>query len=57
MPWVARAIERDETTGLMKLVAEAETDRILGTAVLASEGGEILQILHAIMLAGAPTRF
>jgi pyruvate/2-oxoglutarate dehydrogenase complex dihydrolipoamide dehydrogenase (E3) component len=54
MAWVARAIERDETAGLMKLVVDAETDRILGAAILASEGGEVVQILHAVMLAGAP---
>ncbi len=40
--------------GLMKLVVDAETDRILGAAILASEGGEVVQILHAVMLAGAP---
>ena len=54
MAWVARAIERDETAGLMKLVVDAETDRILGAAILASEGGEVVQMLHAVMLAGAP---
>ena len=54
MAWVARAIERDETAGLMKLVVDAETDRILGAAILASEGGEVVQILHAVMLAGRP---
>ena len=54
MAWVARAIERDETAGLMKLVVDADTDRILGAAILASEGGELVQILHAVMLAGAP---
>ena len=47
MGWVARAIERDETAGLMKLVVDAETDRILGAAILGSEGGEVVQILHA----------
>ncbi len=54
MTWVARAIERDETAGLMKLVVDAETDRILGAAILASEGGEVVQILHTVMLAGSP---
>jgi len=54
MSWVARAIERDETAGLMKLVVDAETDRILGAAILAAEGGELIQILGAVMLAGAP---
>ena len=55
MAWVARAIERDETAGLMKLVVDADTDRLLGAAILASEGGELVQILHAVMLAGAHT--
>jgi pyruvate/2-oxoglutarate dehydrogenase complex dihydrolipoamide dehydrogenase (E3) component len=54
MTWVARAIERDETAGLMKLVVDADSDRILGAAILSSEGGELVQILHAVMLAGAP---
>jgi pyruvate/2-oxoglutarate dehydrogenase complex dihydrolipoamide dehydrogenase (E3) component len=54
MAWVARAVERDETAGLMKLVVDAETERILGAAILSSEGGEVVHILHAIMLAGAP---
>jgi pyruvate/2-oxoglutarate dehydrogenase complex dihydrolipoamide dehydrogenase (E3) component len=54
MAYVARAIERDETTGLMKLIADAETDRILGATILGIEGGELVQILGALMLAGAP---
>lgn len=54
MSWVARAIEKDETAGLMKLVVDADTDRILGAAVLSAEGGELIQILGAVMLAGAP---
>ncbi len=54
MAWVARAIERDETAGLMKLVVDADTDRILGAAIVGTEGGELVQILGAVMLAGAP---
>lgn len=54
MSWVARAMERQETAGLMKLVVNAEDDRILGAAILASEGGELVQLLHALMLADAP---
>ncbi len=54
MSWVARAIERDETAGLMKLIVDAKSDRILGAAILATEGGELIQILGAVMLAGAP---
>lgn len=54
MSRVARAIERNETAGLMKLLVNAETDRILGAAILSSEGGELVQILGALMLADAP---
>jgi pyruvate/2-oxoglutarate dehydrogenase complex dihydrolipoamide dehydrogenase (E3) component len=54
MNWVARAIERDETAGLMKVVVNADNERILGAAVLGSEGGELVQTLMALMLADAP---
>ncbi len=54
MTWVARAIERDETAGLMKLVVDAENDRILGAAIVATEGGELIQTLGVLMLADLP---
>ncbi len=54
MSYVARAIERDETAGFMKIVVDAESDRILGAAILGIEGGELVQTLSAVMLAGAP---
>ena len=54
MSSVARAIERDETAGLMKLVVDAANDRILGAAILATEGGELIQMLGTLMLAGLP---
>jgi len=54
MTWVARAIERDETAGLMKLIVDASSDRILGAAILATEGGELIQTLGVLMLADLP---
>ena len=54
MTSVSRAIERSETAGLMKIVIDAATDRILGAAILGIEGGETVQILGAMMLADAP---
>src|SRR2546429_6183365 len=54
MSGVARAIERGETAGLMKIVVDASNDRILGASILASEGGELVQILGAVMLANQP---
>lgn len=50
---VARAIERGTTDGLMKVVIDAETDRILGAAVLGPGGGELVQTLMALMMANA----
>jgi pyruvate/2-oxoglutarate dehydrogenase complex dihydrolipoamide dehydrogenase (E3) component len=54
MAFVARAIERGETKGLMKIVIDADNDRILGAAILGAEGGELVQILMALMMADAP---
>ena len=54
MSYVARAIERDETAGLMKLVVNASNDRILGASILASEGGELVQVLGVLVMAGLP---
>jgi pyruvate/2-oxoglutarate dehydrogenase complex dihydrolipoamide dehydrogenase (E3) component len=54
MSYVARALERDETAGFMKVVIDAETDRILGAAILGIEGGELVQLLGVLMLADAP---
>lgn len=51
MTRVSRAIEKGETTGLMKIVADAETRRILGAAILGTGGDEaihgILDMMHA----------
>jgi pyruvate/2-oxoglutarate dehydrogenase complex dihydrolipoamide dehydrogenase (E3) component len=54
MSYVARAIERGEAKGLMKIIVNAENDRILGAAMLGAEGGELVQILTALMIADAP---
>ncbi len=54
MSWVARAIERNETAGLMKVVVDASNDRVLGASILASEGGELVQMLGVLMMAALP---
>jgi pyruvate/2-oxoglutarate dehydrogenase complex dihydrolipoamide dehydrogenase (E3) component len=51
---VARALERGETAGLMKIVVDAANDRVLGASLLVADGGEIVQILHTLMLAEQP---
>ncbi len=45
MTQVARAIGRDETAGLMKLIVNARNDPILGATVVASNGGELVHTL------------
>ncbi len=51
MTRVGRAIERGETAGFIKIVADADSRRILGAAILGIEGDEaihgILDMIHA----------
>ena len=54
MTSVARAIEMDETRGFMKVLVDAETDRILGAAILGIEGGELMSMLQIAMLGNLP---
>ena len=54
MSHVARAIERDEMAGLMKIIVDASNDRVLGASILASEGGELIHVLYTLMLGNLP---
>ena len=54
MNYVARALEVDETRGFMKAVVDADTNQILGAAVLGIEGGEIMSILEVAMMGNLP---
>ncbi len=54
MTRVARAMEVDETRGVMKAVVDADTDRILGAAILGLEGGEVVSVLQMAMLGDLP---
>jgi pyruvate/2-oxoglutarate dehydrogenase complex dihydrolipoamide dehydrogenase (E3) component len=47
---VARAVEVDEARGFMKAVVDAESEEILGCAVLGIEGGELMAALEIAML-------
>ncbi|WP_368367224.1 hypothetical protein [Paraburkholderia youngii] len=51
-----RAVEKDETEGLMKVIVDAETSRILGAAILGTGGDEAIQGLLDLMSAGIPTQ-
>ncbi|MBS3789093.1 FAD-containing oxidoreductase, partial [Candidatus Bipolaricaulota bacterium] len=50
MDRVARALEVDETRGMMKVVVDGETERILGAAILGIEGGEIASAVQIAMM-------
>ncbi len=50
MTSVARALEVDETRGLMKAIVDAETGQILGATVLGMEGGEVMAVFQMAMM-------
>jgi pyruvate/2-oxoglutarate dehydrogenase complex dihydrolipoamide dehydrogenase (E3) component len=53
MTRVGRAIEKGETKGFMKVVADAETKQILGAAILGTGGDEAIHGILDMMNAGA----
>ena len=54
MSRVTRAVEKGETQGLMKIVADAETRQILGAAILGSGGDEAIHGILDAMNARMP---
>lgn len=54
MSSVARALETDETRGMMKAIVHAETRMILGAAVLGIEGGEVMSMIQIAMMGDLP---
>jgi pyruvate/2-oxoglutarate dehydrogenase complex dihydrolipoamide dehydrogenase (E3) component len=53
---VARAIEIDETAGLLKLLVDPQTERIVGANIVGAEAGELIHVFAALMQAGATAR-
>jgi pyruvate/2-oxoglutarate dehydrogenase complex dihydrolipoamide dehydrogenase (E3) component len=54
MSRIARAIEKDETQGFMKILVDAETHAILGASILGVGGDEIIHSILDVMYAKAP---
>jgi len=52
MARVSRAKERGETMGLMKVLVDAQTEQVLGAAILGIGGDEIVHSLLQLMAAG-----
>jgi pyruvate/2-oxoglutarate dehydrogenase complex dihydrolipoamide dehydrogenase (E3) component len=50
MSGVIRALETGETRGFMKVIVDHENGQILGCAILGSEGGEVMTMIHVAML-------
>jgi pyruvate/2-oxoglutarate dehydrogenase complex dihydrolipoamide dehydrogenase (E3) component len=53
MDKLTRAMLDGETAGMISLLVDADTDRFLGASVLGVSGDEIVQIISALMHAGA----
>ncbi|WP_407686576.1 FAD-containing oxidoreductase [Mycobacterium sp. HUMS_1102779] len=54
MTRVGRAVEKGETQGFMKIVVDADTEEILGAAILGVGGDEAIHAILDVMSAGAP---
>jgi pyruvate/2-oxoglutarate dehydrogenase complex dihydrolipoamide dehydrogenase (E3) component len=54
MSRVGRARERGETQGFMRVLVDADTQRILGAALLGVEGDEVIHSILDVMYADAP---
>jgi pyruvate/2-oxoglutarate dehydrogenase complex dihydrolipoamide dehydrogenase (E3) component len=54
MSWVARALEVEESRGIMKALVNPGNGQILGAAVLGIEGGELMAMLQIAMMANLP---
>lgn len=50
----ARAVEMSETRGFMKAIIDADTNQILGAAVLSVEGGELMSMFEIAMMGKLP---
>jgi pyruvate/2-oxoglutarate dehydrogenase complex dihydrolipoamide dehydrogenase (E3) component len=53
---IARAVELDETAGIMKLLLDPKTERILGAAIVGIEAGELIHAFVDLISAGATAR-
>ena len=51
---VARAIETDERAGVLRVLVDPRTERILGASIVGAEAGELIHVFVALMQAGAP---
>jgi pyruvate/2-oxoglutarate dehydrogenase complex dihydrolipoamide dehydrogenase (E3) component len=53
---IARAIETDETAGVVKVVVDAKSERVLGACVVGANAGELIHVFSTLMQAGGSAR-
>ncbi|MEO7034512.1 MAG: mercuric reductase [Polyangiaceae bacterium] len=53
---VARAIETDETAGVIQVVLDARTERVLGAFIVGVDAGELIHVFSTLMQSGATAR-
>ena len=53
---VARAIEIDETAGILKVLVDPKSERLLGATIVGAEAGELIHMFLALMEAKGSVR-
>jgi pyruvate/2-oxoglutarate dehydrogenase complex dihydrolipoamide dehydrogenase (E3) component len=53
---IARAIETDETAGVVKIVIDARSERVLGAFIVGADAGELIHVFSTLMQAGGSAR-
>ena len=53
---IARAIETDETAGVVKVLIDAKTERVVGAFIVGVDAGELIHVFSVLMKAGASAR-
>ena len=53
---IARAIEVDETAGVLKILIDPKSERILGAVIVGAEAGELIHVLSTLMQAQVSVR-
>jgi pyruvate/2-oxoglutarate dehydrogenase complex dihydrolipoamide dehydrogenase (E3) component len=54
--WIARAGETDETAGVVKVLVDPASGKLVGASIVGAEAGELIHVFAAVMQAGAPAR-
>jgi pyruvate/2-oxoglutarate dehydrogenase complex dihydrolipoamide dehydrogenase (E3) component len=53
---IGRAIQTDETAGVIKVVIDANTERVLGAFIVGVDAGELIHVFSVLMKSGASAR-